>query len=82
MTDEKFKTEYYNPYVETWKILKLVQYADQTSDYDAQWQRYMKEIDRLNETYPDNRFAQELIRLLVNAGDYIARENQKEHDKG
>ena len=48
MTDDQFKRGYYEPFLETWKILKLIQYADQTSDSDAQWQRYMKEIDRLS----------------------------------
>lgn len=78
MTDERFKAAYYHPFLETWKILKLIQYADQTSDSDAQWQRYMKEIDRLCKTYPDNKFVEELITLLLNAGDVIAKENRKE----
>ena len=78
MTDEQFKTKYYNPFLETWKILKLIQYADQTSDSDAQWQRYVKEIDRLRSTYPNNRFVDELITLLYNAGDVIAKENRNE----
>ena len=78
MTDEIFKAKYYEPYLETWKILKLVQYADQTSDSDAQWERYVKEIDRLAVTYPDNKFTEMLITLLLNAGDVIAKENRKE----
>lgn len=78
MNDATFKSRYYEPFLETWKILKLIQYADQTSDSDAQWQRYMKEIDRLCKTYPDNKFVAELITLLLNAGDVIAKENRKE----
>ena len=77
MDDATFKSKYYEPFLETWKILKLIQYADQTSDSDAQWQRYMKEIDRLSKTYPDNKFVEELITLLLNAGDVIAKENRK-----
>ena len=77
MTDEKFKSNYYKPFLETWKIIKLIQYADKTSDSDAQWQRYMKEIDRLSKTYPGNKFVEELITLLLNAGDVIAKENKK-----
>ena len=79
MNDEKFKKDYYEPFLETWKILKLIQYADQTSDSDAQWQRYMKEIDRLSKTYPDNKFVEELITLLLNAGDVIAKENRRQN---
>ena len=78
MTDEKFKSNYYNPFLETWKILKLIQYADKTSDSDAQWQRYMSEIDRLSVTYPNDPFVDKLIRFLLDAGDVIAKENQKE----
>lgn len=75
MNDERFKQKYYEPFLESWKILKLIQYADQTADSDAQWQRYMKEIDRLSKTYPENKFVEELITLLLNAGDVIAKDN-------
>ena len=81
MNDETFKSKYYNPFLETWKILKLIQYADQTSDSDAQWQRYSKEIDRLSKAYPGNKFVEELITLLLNAGDVIAKENRREDGK-
>ena len=81
MDDATFKSKYYEPFLETWKILKLIQYADQTSDSDAQWQRYMKEIDRLSKTYPDNKFVEELITLLLNAGDVIAKENRRQDGK-
>lgn len=77
MTDEIFKAKYHAPYNEAWKILKLIQYADQTSDSDEQWQRYMKEIDRLRATYPGNHFVEHLIRLLYDAGDVIKEENRK-----
>lgn len=78
MNDERFKKEYYEPFLETWKILKLIQFADQTADCDAQWQRYMKEINRLAAAYPDNKFAEKLITLLLDAGDVIAKDNRKE----
>ena len=78
MNDETFKAKYYNPFLETWKILKLIQYADQTSNSDEQWQRYMREIDRLLKTYPDNKFVEQLITLLLNAGDVIAKENRRQ----
>lgn len=77
MTDEIFKAKYHAPFNDAWKILKLIQYADQTSDSDEQWQRYMKEIDRLRATYPDNHFVEHLIRLLYDAGDVIKEENRK-----
>lgn len=75
MNDDKFKKEIYQPYLETWKIIKLIQYADQTKNSDEQWERYVKEIDRLSRTYPDNQFADKLITLLLDAGDVIAKMN-------
>ena len=78
MNDGEFKTKIYEPYLECWKIIKLIQYADQTSDSDAQWQRYKREIDRLSKEYPDNPFVESLITLLLDAGNYIAKENRKE----
>jgi len=76
MNDETLKTKYYEPYLESWKILRLIQYADQTADSDAQWNRYMKEIDRLKKTYPNNPFVESLITLLLDAGNIIAKENR------
>lgn len=78
MNDETLKIKYYEPYLETWKIIRLVQYADQTSDSDEQWNRYMREIDRLEKTYPENPFVESLIKLLLDAGDMIAKENRVE----
>ena len=78
MNDDTLKTKYYEPYLETWKIIRLVQYADQTSDSDEQWNRYIKEIDRLKKTYPENPFVESLITLLLDAGDMIAKENRVE----
>lgn len=77
MNDSTFKTKIYEPYLETWKIIKLIQYADQTPAQEEQWKRYVKEIDRLDKTYPDNPFAQNLIRLLLDAGDSIAKMNNE-----
>lgn len=78
MNDTVWKQQIYEPYLETWKILKLIQYADQTADSDFQWQCYIKEIDRLAKTYPDNKFVEKLIALLLDAGDVIAKQNRKE----
>lgn len=78
MDDETLKAKYYEPFLETWKIIRLVQYADQTTDSDAQWNRYIKEIDRLKKTYPGNPFVESLIALLLDAGNIIAKENRKE----
>lgn len=77
MNNEKWKQTIYEPFLETWKIIKLIQYADQTPAQEEQWKRYVKEIDRLDKTYPNNPFAQNLIRLLLDAGDSIAKMNNE-----
>ena len=77
MNNEKWKQTIYEPFLETWKIIKLIQYADQTPAQEEQWNRYVKEIDRLDKSYPDNPFAQNLIRLLLEAGDSIAKMNNE-----
>lgn len=77
MNDDTLKTKYYEPYLESWKIIRLIQFADQTADSDAQWNRYMKEIDRLKKTYPNNPFVESLIALLLDAGNIIAKENRR-----
>lgn len=75
MTDEQFKKRYYEPFLETWKILKTIQNADQTAASDPQWQNYIKEIDRLAKNFPENKFVEKLITLLYDSGDVIAKEN-------
>ena len=75
MDNSTFRETIYGPYMDTWKIIRLIQYADQTADSDAQWQRYIKEIDRLAAAYPDNPFTDKLITLLLDAGDVIAKMN-------
>ena len=80
MNDTTWKQNIYEPYLETWKIIKLIQYADQTDDAQEQWNRYVREIDRLDKKYPDNKFVYGLVRLLVDAGDAIAKMNEVEHE--
>lgn len=77
MNDTAWKQQIYEPFLETWKILKLIQHADQSANNDELWQRYMKEIDRLNEQYPNNKFVQDLLQLLIDAGDSIAKMNSE-----
>ena len=79
MDTTTFKAKIYEPYLEAWKILKLIQYADQTDNTADQWERYKSEIDRLSKTYPDNKYINGLIDLLLDAGDYIAKVNTNEH---
>jgi len=81
MDDATFKAKCYQPFLETWKVIKLIQYADKTPNSDEQWNRYTKEIDRLAHQYPENPFADNLIRLLFDAGDSISKMNTRKVDE-
>ena len=43
MDDKNFKKIIYEPYLEAWKIAKLLQYLDETPDPDALWEKVVKE---------------------------------------
>lgn len=76
MENEKFIKKIYGPYSEAWKILKLIQHAGQSQADDETWQKYMREIDRFGKEYKDNSFATDtLVRMLIDAGDNIAKMN-------
>ena len=64
MNDKVFKEKVYGPYSDVWKILKVIQYAGQTSEDDEKWEMYMREIDRFTEKYKDNELAEGLLSFL------------------
>lgn len=78
MDKSEWRQKIFGPYTDAWKILQLIQYADQTADSDEQWQRYTREIDKLAKAYPDNMFVDNLITLLLDAGDVIAKLNRRD----
>jgi len=80
METEVFKQKVYGPYSDAWKILKLIQFAGQSKDDDEKWQMYMKEIDKFDKKYPDNRFKDTLVKMLIDAGDDIAKMNGGQTD--
>ena len=71
MTNEKWKSEIYEPYVDTWKIIKILQEA---YNHPELFEKYMDEVQRFADTYAGNDFA-ELLRskLLLRADDVIAK---------
>lgn len=76
MNEAEFKEKVYAPYKEAWKILKMIEFAGTHEADDETWQMYMKEIDRFSKTNDGNHFAQEtLVRMLIDAGDDIAKMN-------
>ena len=83
MTDEKFKEVIYKPYLDTWKVLKILQHAykhleDPELDKanDMIWKQFEREAKRLKKVYPDNPFVDKLESLLFSADEVISQMNQ------
>ena len=58
MTKDRWKTDIYEPYLETWKIIKILQEAYNKPQL---FQQYIDEVQRFADTYAGNDFA-ELLR--------------------
>lgn len=71
MTTDKWKTQIYDPYVDAWKVIKILQEA---YNHPELFDKYMDEVQRFADTYAGNDFA-ELLRskLLLRADDVIAK---------
>ena len=71
MTDERWRSEIYEPYLETWKIIKILQEAYNKPEL---FNKYIDEVQRFADAYAGNEFA-ELLRtkLLLNADDVISK---------
>ena len=71
MTKDRWKTDIYEPYLETWKIIKILQEAYNKPQL---FQQYIDEVQSFAEEYAGNEFA-ELLRakLLLNADDVISK---------
>lgn len=90
MNNDIFKEKYYNPYIEVWKCLKIIQFArkhfedaEMDKANDEVWEMYKREVNRIGEKYKDNPFGQDLVNLLLKYDEVIAKYNQEhggEHD--
>ena len=71
MTNEKWKSEVYEPYVDSWKIIKILQEAYNKPEL---FSKYIDEVQQYADKYAGNEFA-ELLRkqLLLNADDVISK---------
>lgn len=74
MNKEKWTTEIYNPYVDAWKIIKILQEAYRKPEL---FEAYIAQVDQFAQQYAGNDFA-ELLRskLLLRADDVITRMNE------
>ena len=81
MTDDRFKTQFYEPYLAAWKIIKSIQHIDE-QDREQDWKNYTAALNKLVKDFPDNDFIQSLVQLLIDAADYISKENLGARDTG
>jgi hypothetical protein len=71
MNKEKWKSEIYDPYVDAWKIIKILQEAYQKPELFTE---YMDKVQEFADKYVGNDFAELLrARLLLGADDVIAK---------
>lgn len=71
MDDSKWRQTVFGPYVDAWKIIKILQEAYNKPEL---FNKYIEEVQRFADQYAGNEFA-ELLRakLLLNADDVISK---------
>ena len=74
MNDATFKEKVYGPYLEGWKILKLLQFCSKSADSEN-WKLFMKEVNRFSKE-ANNPFAERTARFLLDAAEDIASMNE------
>lgn len=78
MTEGVFKEKIYGPYAETWKILKLLQYAGEGGFSMNQVEDYWKAVEKFANDYQGNEFADFMRRnVLLHADNVIVKMNER-----
>lgn len=75
MTDEKFKEKIYGPYLDAWKIIKILQEAYQKPELYLQ---YMEELKAYSKKYEGNMFAEHLLNSFALHADTIITQMERE----
>lgn len=78
MNDARFRELIYGPYMDAWKIIKRIQHADQTKECDKVWQEFVDSTDELLKAYPKCEYTESIVRVVLDAGTYIAKINKGE----
>jgi hypothetical protein len=77
MTDTKFKEVIYGPYLDVWKIIKILQHA--SDDNPELFLEYMNKVEKFENAYQGNEFADFLRKaVLLRADDVIAKINRED----
>ena len=76
MDDSKWRQNVFGPYVDAWKIIKILQDAYNKPEL---FDQYIDEVQRFADAYAGNDFAELLrLKLLLRADDVITRMNEAE----
>lgn len=83
MNSNEFKEKIYGPYSDTWKIVKLLQYAGDGGFKEEQVDEYWKAVERFGNDYQGNEFAEFMKKsVLLHADTIIVRMNERgNHEK-
>lgn len=75
MDDNKFREKIYNPYIDLWKIIKLLQHCSSNS---GDWNLYAREYQRFVNEHGNTSYGSHLAACLLNVADDIKEMNNHE----
>ncbi len=77
MDRAQWRQKVYGPYMDIWKIVKILQHA--SDDKPELFLEYMNEVEKFENAYQGNEFAEFLRRaVLLRADDVIAKLNRED----
>jgi len=77
MDRAQWRQKVYGPYMDIWKIIKILQHA--SNDKPELFLEYMNEVEKFENAYQGNEFAEFLRRaVLLRADDVIAKLNRED----
>ena len=78
MTDNQFKEKIYGPYLEAWKIIKILQHAYSKPELFIS---YMDEVQKFADAYAGNEFAELIRKQILHQADNVIAKMEALHDK-
>ena len=77
MNRTQWRQKVYGPYIDIWKIIKILQHA--SNDNPEVFLKYMDEVQKFADAYQGNEFADFLRKaVLLRADDVIAKINRED----
>ncbi len=75
MTNEKFVKEFYEPYNEAYRLIRLIKDCG-PSDSDEIWAEYAKRQEEFSKKY-DTEAGRVIAKMVMDIADLVAKENEK-----